>query len=1001
MTSRVVNTTLRNYRIWVCLPDQDETNGLEVTDACASEGGFFSVSDEPLGLGEGRIRTTGELNLIVPVGQESLYSSWENPSQWAVGNHVLIKIADEAGTLRTHPRSHLYILTRPLPPYPGNYKIKVELADLMTLNEQKAGPDDPPITTGVSRADAIGRVASSIGISTSFSIAGSNPPKLNDSGKSPIEQLSEMAAASGCYLWHTASGGMGKRGIALHPDYRLFKHIVGIDDAAQFEPVQNDDRPSKVKVVSPGDQKNDKNGDGNNDGGDGNQDKESGDIYTIDYGPASSVLEGYAGDVIVLIRKESWRWQGHVFTRHIEEMKPRAMVIPEAVYDAMQDASPKSYRFVRPDAFMLIPSLVSDEVRTYEQSSQGRLETTIVQEYRCIGELFADFYQRYPINLAKQVPPDFGARIIAQRTTTTYTYQRSEHDSDSGKTKTANKDTGGQVRRIFTQSYQPVGTVAGAATDWAIERRGSITPVAPPRIPLETLTLAAQSDQFWIRRTRKEWEQHVVEKQAGQVRSGPISSFLALYTIKNEITVSGDGNAQPPTADRRRSDPTQDKPKQEIESEAKTKSGDEYNGDRTITNDYITTQQEADQLASLLAGLSDARQRGFRITTTLRDGWFRYAPMSRIDLAWNGRTYIGVTNLVNWTLAGDQAIVLAEGMITGHTPDTSTADNYQFPELPTLQPSDPDPEPIDDSGALIPGDSSTQEIVTYQQFVRSRVIRVRSQVSFTACAYPLGNQGTTAVAMRSTNRVAFRELVSMRSISRVTLAPVPAITIRSVAKAKLQAPPGVSARLVSMVHFREQDPSSMPVVAYWTLDGSPWLDSSGNLHTLTQTGTVLTVTGAVGNAARFNSSLASLYSADTELAMNDRHWKFQCKLFWASGQLGGNFCAGKSGDWELRIDSVSGGMQIYARLYNGYSVAGDLTDVEATAVYPRDTWLDITVEMLPDTQEFHLKINDDLYTASYAGVTYRDPNQGQQVGGTFYLGRLRNLILDEVKLYKE
>lgn len=1011
-----LNISARHYRVWVCKPHETpESGGLEVTEACSGDtSGFFTATDEALG-DDGRIRTTGSLVLAVLPGNEALYDPWNNSDRWQAGNHIIVQVADQAGTLRPHPRSNLYIISPPLPPYPGNNTLKLELGDALTLAENR----DASSTTTVSdvpRANAANGLLASIGVPGNVTIGGTNPPKSDSSSKSPVQQIGEMALANCKFVYGTAAGSIDSRPVKLHPDRRLFKHRVGVDDAADFEPIQNVDRPnSDVQVQSSGEQPplnpdgtpktsaDDNPQEDYGAAGDG-EGLDAGSIVSLQYSDASAVAENVTGSVLSGIRIEKWAWQGNVFTRSIEEQSLRGLVVAEAVYNAIKDAAPKGTTIVTPDPFSMVPSLVTTENHVYEAASEGRLLYTETTSSAPLGSVFGDFYQRYPPNLKNTVPPNFLGMLTAGKERTDYEYKRSADDTD--KQSKSKSDTGGQVRRILTTKQEPIGKVAGSANDWAFERNslgGKV--VEAPRIELGTLITSSEQEQTWKRRSTTDWEQRDIQRAAGQARSGPITSYIALATTQDQTTVSGSGNAQPPSANRRRADPGARKLKKIVKAKVKLRasSGSSlYPSSHTVQNDYLNSKSEAIALATMLANLRAARQRGFRITSALRDEWFSYAPMARVDLDWNGLTYVGFINTCNWTLAANQAIVLAECCTVGRVPgEAGTPDTYPFPDLPNLEPTDPDPEPIDSSGVIEPGDNLTQPIAPYYQRVQGCYEHMHSSATATGYNYPIGVQPTTARSAHWQFRARAGELVQAHWQMSAVAGAVPNLNNHWQFVATATAAPALTNHW-QMSAAAAEPVVTLPVVAFWHLEGTPWTDSSGNGHTLTQVGLVSVVSGVSGNAARFQGG--GLRSSDSQLAGNDKHWRFECYLKLTGA---GGICAGWSGfDWDLTFSSVSSTQgSISATLYNSPSLSGSNTTIDATSNYAKNVWLPIVVEMLPDTGVFKLTVNGDEYSTSYSGVTFRSYDQTATAdpasGETFFLGLVNGLQMDEAKFSKE
>lgn len=656
-----INISARNYQILIAKPGESSGSWLDVTAACLGDDQFWSASDEPIGE-DGIQRTSGELVLGIPIGQESTYNPWSNESRWAVGNQVIVKVANESGTLTTHPRSGLYIAAPVLPPYPGNWQLKIELCDRLTLSENYPAGVGTGTGAALPRTTAVNTQLTAAGLSLTGTIPGSNPTRIPDRTDSPVKRAGEMASAANGYLWVDNTGAVAYQGNLLFPAYRLFLHTVGADDAGEFTPIQSNERPvSDVEVTSEGEEEEDPfnpfNDDGST-GGPGNEDPDdSGSTSTNFYATKETVEQGSGSEVILTVQRiENWAWSGNTFTREVIEYARRGLVIPADVYQAVIDNTPSSVSFTPPSAFLMIQSLYCKETCVYEAGDEGRLIYKTIEQREPRGKVLAEYYKNNPVNLASQSLPDFlslpATPTLEERTD--YEYKRQSDDSDNRGN--SGDDTKGQVRRITRTQQRLLGEIAGNATD-----------ISDFVASLEFQCVAEETEQYWLRRSGYEWEQHTIERKAQNQQAGSVISQLAVATTSHEVVVSSSGNAQPPSADRRRPDPDKGRLRKTIR---KTATLDDQQRNRyRISNDYVRTKSEANDIAHTQAAIKRARQRGFRITTAFHDEWFDYGPQTRIDVLWNGITYVGVTDLVTFTLAGNQAIVVAECYVTGTAND--------------------------------------------------------------------------------------------------------------------------------------------------------------------------------------------------------------------------------------------------------------------------------------------------------------------------------------------
>jgi hypothetical protein len=661
----MITTIARAYRVWI-----DSDNALpwvEVTEACSGDsGGYFTVTDNPVDE-SGIQKTQGTLVLVPPPGKEDMYNPWENQGLWAIGNIVRVMISDTSGTLRVHPRSGLRILSKPLPPYPGNWSISVELADIMTWRE--AYP--------VQEQGALNENLSAAGISYSGSIADTTSSETKSTmPKSAAVLAGEQAIAGVSVIWQTSSGTTSSTRLNLKPERRLFKHVIGVDDAGRFEPLQNAIRAySEVQVINPNRTQDEDSSTAEPGGGDGGEDdsqensqNDAGSVTTKEYVPREQVVEGGGtSEVLASIRTETWKWRGPRFTRSIRESRLRGLCVSEELYTTY--AQINGVTLYPPSPFKMIPSLVKEETHTYEGGKEGRLKTIQTQSLQPRGQVLGAFYGKNPPKKGESLPR-YLSLIEAESSKTTYQYQSGQ-----------GKDTGGQVRKIIQETMRPRGNVAGGANDWV---RPNLVQGSSPATPI----ISERNTDTWIKRGKDNWEHRQVRSKAGQVRSGTIAAFSALAT-ETTVTLSRTGGAQPPAADRR---PPVVLPKLptfrfNIQSpEVRIK---------TIENEFVDSQEAGEKVAETFAEIHKAREQGFRIISAFRDELFSYSPFTRIDLEYNGYIYLSITDLVTWTLSANEAIVALDCMRVGRLAIARHgADTYPFPSIPPLQPTDPDPSPL-------------------------------------------------------------------------------------------------------------------------------------------------------------------------------------------------------------------------------------------------------------------------------------------------------------------
>lgn len=932
-----INASARKYQIWICTPAEDEATGLEVTDACLGDGAYFSVSDEPIAE-DGLQRTSGELNLLVPYGQEEVYDTWENSERWAIGNRVLVQVADESGMLRWHPKSGLYILSHPTPAYPGNWQLKLEIGDrlsLLSFRQPHSNASDITIGQDKSRTAIAASILSSVDLELEGSIAGGLNYPIPKAQSSFVQQAGVVAIAGACFLHQDINGVIQARAIDLAPRTRLFKHEVGKDDAGDYQPMQGNERPvSRFRVVGTGYELFEPN--------------TLSISISQEYAPASTVKEG-AGDrqILVATYKKVTSWDGAIYTEIIQEQRSRGLVISDDVYTTLAKGQGVE-NYTPPDGTGLIYSQISKEVRVFEDSGEGRLLyiKRFVQEPE--GAVLGEFYKRNVPARGEGNPFEFGdvntpfafanlTRLMASgESTTVYGYS---NDGDGDQVRSRNRDTAGQVRSISFSAQQPRARVAGAASNWKTSTQDK-----------RALIPSDRSRSFWYRLSPDEWVHEQTNQKAGELRSGTVAGFSALRVIDRKKDISRSGDAQPPSAERRQ--PTQER--KEIryrgETEFKPFAGTAYAPRvHPVTIDYMTSDSEAKKLSKLLGLMRVGRHQGFKIVSALRDEWFDYLPMSRIDVAWNGYTYLGVTDLVTWTLAGNEAIVEAQCIRLGRSPGAKgTADPYVAGQAPPLQP--------------------------IAQVVEEFAIESVDEIDWTFRPIKVGEVlPTQNVAIESVDEISFDRAVMIATVNDIGIARIPILDIATVNDIGIAA--------VS---------TGLTLISHWALEGSPWVDSVGS-NTLTPivfgVGGITSVAGVVGDAASFTN--ASLYSSSTQLATGGTHWELELKLKLSSLSV---FSIARresdTGGWELRMASGNR-LQLVVLDSDFNSQSATSTVTIATG-----TWYNVTVEVNPGGGAIAIEV-DGTRTEVALSLTPAD-----SASGTFYFGD-SFMTIDEVKFYKD
>jgi hypothetical protein len=940
----MINLSGRKYRVWVKRPT-DEI-GFEVTLGCSGDsGGFFVVTDDAIDE-DGIFRTRGTLELVPPPGQEDAYDTWERGDLWEIGNIVVVKIADANGILRQHPRSNLRILSRSAPPHPGNNRLSLELADANTWKES--------VPVDVQQRLTIAQGYERLGLAFQGSIPSLSENSKSSKNKTQVALAGEEAIAGFSALWQRGDGSIGSKRLNLKPEVRLFKHVVGEDDAGLFEPLQNALRAySEVQVVNPNlEQENE--GETQTGGGGGGEDDapetstglEGGSITIREYVPAEQVEEGAGdGEVLAAVRTEIWDWSGSVFTRTITEQRLRGLCVPQELYDQYTSTRFSSYS---PSPFTMIASLRRVE-RSIYRSTDLLLVRKETEELRPLGQVLGDWYKRNPPK-PNQLIPDYTGLVLSEQGKTTYTFQTG-----------GGKDTGGQVRKIVQETYRPKGNVAGSATDWV---RSGISP--DPSI----MVLAEKNIDSWIKRGKDQWEHRSQRSKAGQVRSGKIAAFLALVT-ETTVELSRTGNTQPPAGERRPVEQRARMPasKFQIQS-AETRI-------KVVENEFIESQEQGKKVAEIFASISKCREQGFRIYSAWRDELFSYSPFSRIDIEHNGYTYLGITDTVTWTLAANQTLVAIDCMRTGRTATPRYApDNYPLPPIALPQPGDPDPAPLPEPDPInLYPESFVQNIIAVVIPVRECISNRNEQMVVTHFPIALGKvfPTLTAISDRIREMVAGRQLVSNRTREMV-----------------------ISRTYVAIANRTREMVVSRPIaglVAQWKFEAASWADEVGD-SPLTSIGSGVVGLGAgyEGNASQFDGN-SYLSSSSPSLDRGTSSFSVAFRL-WLPSILGEEFItlydpiadeyyqeenllysrntlsiiSAAPEQWRITAEGGGFGELFHLRFYCGSANEEEEAIAVSSLNLALDTWHSVEASFDSDNQTISIAVNGVVNSGASDGI---------------------------------
>lgn len=625
-----VNVSARNYQITL-------VNGatiLDITDGLGDDSAFLAITDEPV-TEEGLLKSSGTLQIRVPVGREDDFDPWLRDDIWKPGTVVQILVADKVGTLRRHPRSNLRIMAYPIL---NDGRMSVELGCLLTYKDSREADGDRS-GVGFNQVKTLGQAIKSILGENSYNdiglaVQGSKNAPLEKTQSSYVKQAGELAFSSAAALYQTSAGKIQARQLGFDGT-RIFKHVVGVDCAASIELIGGELPIGKLTVVGTDEEVGDEGGDGTGgDDDDDERDDDAGRRVTYEYAPREAVEAGAGADIIrVATRIEEWGWENSSkFVRTIEETRVRGQLVSTELYEIYAKKTGSNLTY--PSAFDTFPGLVSIETWTYESGGEGRLLEKRIESYSPKGSFLFEYYRR---NMDTGTRPKFLDMDQSLIDVTTYEYK------------------GGQTIKTTQKIYRPYGQVAGLANDWK-------NVFADETVPI----LAEENVTEWRRRGFNNWEQTIIEKRAGQISTGARAAFTALAKVREETIKSRAGNAQPPAAERKRPGSGSPVRTAYVTQQATSEYSIASERGRVLAIGVPINKSQAQTIAEMWGRLLNSRHRGFRVTTELRDQHFYYIPRSRIDVVHEGRIYHCACDLVQWVLADDRFVVVHDLNIYGY-----------------------------------------------------------------------------------------------------------------------------------------------------------------------------------------------------------------------------------------------------------------------------------------------------------------------------------------------
>ncbi|MEM9452441.1 MAG: hypothetical protein AAGA75_28530 [Cyanobacteria bacterium P01_E01_bin.6] len=242
-----LDLTLRNYT--VTISNADGTSSLDVTSLMLSCVASNRQLDE-----SGLIDTTGNL-VLTAFPNASFPESLNprlNPTRWARGAQIDIRVANASGTLVRHPRGRLRILQVPRTPSPSNPILEIPLGCMLSLQDYRQPPgEDTGITAGTStsRTSAINTLAGLAGLGTLQDTIAEYPinsplPRLSGGY---VSQMGQLAYAAGYCLWIDNQERL--KAVRLPKTPTLAFEIKLGRDEAEFLPLDVNETPPKKIIV--------------------------------------------------------------------------------------------------------------------------------------------------------------------------------------------------------------------------------------------------------------------------------------------------------------------------------------------------------------------------------------------------------------------------------------------------------------------------------------------------------------------------------------------------------------------------------------------------------------------------------------------------------------------------------------------------------------------------------------------------------------------------------
>jgi hypothetical protein len=648
-----INLSVRNFVLSI--------GGLDCSNACVSWVG----ADEKIEPTRGLISFTGTIELHRPVGFESLDD--RRNSRWARGQEIILTVANKAGNLLPPPRGgKLYILE-------SEYDLESRRLNLKTGDEFALKQNQQPkgdrskicLGTSVSKTAIINNLLQAACISPLIdTVPGSlNAPSLIEG--SYLEQAGAIAASEGYFLYKDSLGQTRAKAVNTVPSIAA-QTIDLVSQAAIYkriygqQPAQRLIVSGKYTIVEP-----------------------TGDTttsYTYELAPAATIgAEG--GNIII---RERWvvdRFDRGAKTRTIETtVKEPAVVVDPVRYAGNFD---RIYTEFQREIYQyeINAPITGDSGSSHcEQGNQGRLllyerrlRKTIVAAIREVVESY-DGAIGGIINLT-----DAELETIRYR----YGDQIEPQGGETSETTETIQITLSQGVRHERRLYRP----AGAILPQEYSAGGDI-----PYIFSLDLKLAELEINQWREMRPREWHHRKTTSQSLAIakpdvlellreRNTNIDGKLGLVNTQDELTISNNGNAQPPAPEtypaafdtreiavRGRAILPVDAPVDGCSREYRRDLNFEYLSGTNLGE----IQAKVNRLAQIWGVIFWGQYKAAQVTTDLGDAWFGYSPLDRCDFVEPEgiASYLG--DGFGMALSGNRCAIDIDGIFLGFVNSPAT-----------------------------------------------------------------------------------------------------------------------------------------------------------------------------------------------------------------------------------------------------------------------------------------------------------------------------------------